>query len=304
MSATQAPPRDVVVQEDTHVVDPQTAPDGSQDPDDAQADSVVGDEDTEVVETEETETQETAPEQETQRSETRGEPDAHAEMQRENAQLREIVDDVYQRMQRDPELARRLGANGGSGAQEAVSLYDQVETSLREGLKPEAADAVLKALGPLVKDYERMKHEYEGAVRPRLDNLSRVVGSTEYVRALTDNGISQEVQKSQQFQKFSRGLEQSLRGIRDQGLRAEFVANKWVAGQVRRNGYKDTRATIDTAKNGRGGSAPGRGASLAEKIVHIKRTPSDPSSHVAQAHSVRVQYAKAGKPIPRIEYDD
>lgn len=221
----------------------------------------------------------------------------YSDLERQNAELRQVVDEVYSKMQRDPELAKRLGAGGET---DSPTHYTHFESSLRKTLKPEAADALLEALGPMVKDYDTARRE-NAELRSQLSRVSKTVGSTEYTRALSENGISQDVQKSASFQKFAQSMEQDRRvnEIRDPTLRAEFVAYKWTAQRSKLNGWKADKVVVETAKTGKNGS-PNRSAATAQKIIELVRD----GSHVEKADALRMQYVNAGKPLPKITFVD
>jgi hypothetical protein len=291
----------------SHVTDPQDqggSPDGDLEGTAAPEDSRVDDE---VVDGAESREQDTSPDSESG-GKTRGgesppgvDPEQFSRLQAENAQLRDIVDDVYQRMQRDPDLAKKLGAGGsGPSGPNGVSHYEHVEKTLRESdLKPEAVDILLKALGPIAKDYDRRVREDE-TVRSRLDRVDREVGQTVYSRSLIDAGVSPDVQRSAPFRKFAESVESDprVRSIRDPSLRAEYVASKYLLAQSRRSGYRADADRVATAKTGRNGSQPSSGASQAVRTVEVPRGP----GCVDKADAIRVEAANAGKPIPKIVF--
>lgn len=248
-----------------------------------------------------------APQEETPETEVTPEPEPDsgavqvAQLARENAELRGIVDEVYDRMRQDPELAKRLGSSGTPQEDSAYEHFERTVSDETSGLKPEAAKLMLKALGPTLKRLDGLVQE-NAQLRSQVSGVARSVGSTEFTGRLASLGIPKEVQESKPFQR----MLSELRGTRDykrlEGGSATFAAevagNRWIADRARQGAWRTQRAVADTAKTGRNGSAPSRGASTAEKIVELVRD----GTQVERADELRVAAAKAGKPLPKIVF--
>lgn len=226
------------------------------------------------------------------------------ELRQEIAEKDEILNEIRYRMDRDPAFRKML--EGGSGASEPENdPVKQFQKAIREGLTPDAAEVLETALSPVLQRIKELEAEL-GSVKPTMQRLSQKVGSSEFVEALGESGITQNVMRSQEFQrhlKRLRGQSQFQRlESRSPGFAADYAASKWQATKARVNGYRDDRARIESAKNGRGGEPTPRSSALAEKVVRIKRDPS--GGHIDRAAAVRIRAQQDGKTSPRIEYYD
>ena len=225
--------------------------------------------------------------------------DLESQLSERDALIGQIADE----MDRNPELRAMLSGQRSASSSEPSDWGVKLERDLRGVLKPEAAEALTKAFSPYIKKLQEATDEVT-RLRSTAQSLSRTVGSREYVRALGDAGVAPEVQQTQPFQKFLKGLRlnrtyQSIEA-RDPIFAAETAAARWQAARAQKLGWKDDRARIETAKNSRGAQGSQRSASLADKVIEITRSPD--GSHVDEAQRVRFEYAQKGKELPNIRY--
>lgn len=231
--------------------------------------------------------------------------DEVSDLRSQLAEREALIGQIADEMDRNPELRAILSGQKGSASSEPTDWAIRLEKGLRGKLKPEAAEALTEVFAPFFKELQDANAEI-GRLRSTAQSLSRTVGSREYVRALTDSGVTPETQNTQPFQKFLRGLRtnrtfQSLEA-RDPVFAAETVAARWQASRAQKSGWKDDRARLESAKNGRGAQGSQRSASLAEKVTEIVRKPD--GSHVEEAQRIRLEYVKGGKELPKIRYID
>lgn len=215
-----------------------------------------------------------------------------------------ILAELDDRMERDPVL-RKMLSQGGSGANSDDDVLANLDKVLEAEFNPDAAAALRKVLGPLMKEHSEMKADL-GGQRSRVAKIARDNDMAEFVSTISKNGIDPAVQKSKPFQKHLRELRsrpefQRLES-RSPTFAAEHAAAQWTAMQARRGGWRDEQSRIATAKSGKSGNAPSRGSAGAEKVIQIKRQRG--GAHVERAATLRFQAERDGKPVPKIEYID
>ena len=211
----------------------------------------------------------------------------------------EVLDEVHRKMEADPELRKRLSANG-SPSDDLVSMFNE---TIDTAFTPESGQALRQALGPIVERIAKIEQGL-GGQRQRLQQIGQAVGTHQFREQLGEQGVSAAEQAAPAFQAHMKRLRgrrefQSLEA-RSPNFAAEMAASSWKASRAQTNGNADDRRRIASAKATRGGSQPSRGSSTAEKIIRIKKLAR--GGHVDQAQRIRLEAAEQGKPIPTIEY--
>lgn len=205
----------------------------------------------------------------------------------------DILNEVRQRMNADPELRAKLSNGSTAPDWRASSLK-----ILRDKVQPAAAEALVEALSPVFDRLDRLERDYETVTKPAVGSLSQTVGSTEFVNSLADNGISPETMKSKPFVKHLQVLRQDPNFRRNEAESKSYAgrlaAKEWIATRTTLNGNRDEQSRLRTAKAGRFSSEPSRGAASAERVYKIERVPGDPQAAVDQAHKLRIAAVKKG----------
>lgn len=310
MSVQEAPVRSTSVAHERTVADPSSDQGGSPDEGIDQAggegEDTTGDELSQDEGLEQTVEEGDTEGQETQTSRSSAGPTAAELAAEEIADLKsrlaasdEIIGEVRARMDADPVLREKLGAQGTNTS----SARAVTEKTIRERFQPEAASAMNELITPLLERIEYLESE-QRQMKPVVGSLAQTVGTSEFVSALVENGVTHEVMKSRPFQKHLQTLRNDPRFKRIEAQSREFAgehaALKWIASRARNVSNMDERARIGTARTMRNTSTPSGGAATSTKVVQITRSGVD--GHIQEAHKLRIQYAKAGKPMPKIEY--
>ena len=227
-----------------------------------------------------------------------------AELRAELAHRNGILDELNDRMERDPALRKMLSESGGGTSQDkdAVSHFEKV---LNDEFTPEAAAALRKVLSPIIQEHAQLKKEV-GGTRSRVAGMARTVGASKFRGALEENGVAASVQSSKQFQRHLKVMrarpEFQRLEARSPQFAAEMAAGQWTASRARANGWKGEQSRVATAKTGRSGNAPARGSASSEKVIQIKKVRG--GGHVDRAAEIRFKAQEAGKPVPQIRYID
>ena len=239
-----------------------------------------------------------------------GAPDSAEELALLRQQIAErdsLLTEIADKMERDPELAKRLGRGDGTGSQtsEAFSQFKSALTDKDNGLTPASAEVLERAMEPVFERMRQMEAAL-GRIDPTVRELNRTVGGDQFERALQANGIPPEVRNSPQFTKHLRAMETDRYFAQDKRSRQEYAgrvaAQAWLAKNGRVNVNRDERARLDSVRGQRNGNAPMRGSSIADKVTEITRSSN--GSHIDEAARLRFEAMKQNKPLPNIRYVD
>lgn len=209
------------------------------------------------------------------------------ELKAELAEREQILSAIRDEMQVNPALRKALGGRGAEADEPEDPIVKALST-IDEKFLPDSAEGLKAAIKPVVDELLRLRKEV-AAVKPSVQQLARTHGQSRFTSTLAESGVGADVQASKPFQKLLKEMRhdrefQSLEA-RNPEFAAQFAANKWIARSTRVNGWKDEQSRIATAKGGKNGSAPGRGASTAVQVFEVEMDPDgDP---IAEAHRLR-----------------
>lgn len=252
-----------------------------------------------------------------------------AELERELAETSNLLEDTRNWIKGDPVVLERLQTqSGGSGSQSGGgSLVAEFEGAIRDAIKPQAAEGLIKALAPALKRIESLERQL-GGVTPTVNRLAQTVGTVDYREGLAEGGVPPEVQGTKNFQSFAAAMKNDRRyaGVAksDQRTWGIVLGNAWIASRGKTGNWSADQSRLAAARGGRGaqsngsqngsgnnGSSNGHsgnganrsnstGGNLAKQVYKIVREPG--GTHVDKAHQLRVRLQKEGKPLPDIEY--
>jgi len=227
-----------------------------------------------------------------------------ADLESRLAEANNLLGQVGDEMERDPEFAARV-RQIGRGADTSEDLVGAVRQVINESLEPESARAMSAVMEPILQRLARLE-QMQAGMAPSVQRLQKEVGSRQFVEALDVNGVPASVFRSDGFQSHLRALrgqpEFQRLEARSPQFAAEHAAAKWNLSRATKTGNADERSRITAAKNGRSARRAPGSPSLADEIIKIKRQPG--GGHLNVAARRRAEFVQKKGKLPTIVYED
>lgn len=223
------------------------------------------------------------------------------ELKAELAERDGILAEIQAEMRVNPALRKMLSGGRDTDDEPADPLVTALST-IDEKFLPDSADGLKTLMKPVFDELLRLRKEV-ATVKPSVQQLARTHGQSRFTMTLAENGVGADVLTSKPFQKLLKEMRhdrefQSLEA-RNPEFAARYAADRWTAKRARTNGWKDEQSRIATAKGGKNGSAPGRGASTAVRVVEVEIDPD--TDYIGKAHRIRSEAERAKENV-RIKY--
>lgn len=224
------------------------------------------------------------------------------ELKSELAKRDEVLAAIDAEMQVNPALRKMLSGGRGADADEHEDPLVNALSTIDQTFLPDSASGLKTLMKPVFDELLRLRKEV-ATVKPSVQQLARTHGQSRFTMTLAENGVGADVQVSKPFQKLLKEMRhdrefQSLEA-RNPEFAARYAADRWTAKRARTNGWKDEQSRIATAKGGKNGSAPGRGASTAVRVVEVEIDPD--IDYIAKADGIRREAERAKENV-RIKY--